>query len=108
MLQDYDTSVVQPYLLFTTPGFSSPPLSSPRSDLSPPSLPDPFLYIVSRSTCCQSSFLVRDTTSNGDVDGGGIKASTRYGRRDPKCHSARRLRRVREDTGAPNEDTTCA
>ncbi|GFW90198.1 hypothetical protein TNCV_1790182 [Trichonephila clavipes] len=35
MLQDYDTSVVQPYLLFTTPGFSSPPLSLslPRSNL---------------------------------------------------------------------------
>ncbi|GFV67784.1 hypothetical protein TNCV_3403781 [Trichonephila clavipes] len=29
MLQDYDTSVVQPYLLFTTPGFSSPPSLSP-------------------------------------------------------------------------------
>ncbi|GFV12447.1 uncharacterized protein TNCV_1792261 [Trichonephila clavipes] len=30
------------------------------------------------------------------------------GRRDPKCHSARRLRMVREDTGAPREGATCA
>ncbi|GFV79923.1 hypothetical protein TNCV_2258691 [Trichonephila clavipes] len=54
MLQDYDTSVVQPYLLFTTPGFSPPAFSlSPVPTSSPLSLPDPSLYIVSRSTCCQ-------------------------------------------------------
>ncbi|GFW68043.1 uncharacterized protein TNCV_1618041 [Trichonephila clavipes] len=39
---------------------------------------------------------------------GGVKGSTRYGRRDPKCSSARRLRMFREDTGAPNEGATCA
>ncbi|GFW61513.1 uncharacterized protein TNCV_347611 [Trichonephila clavipes] len=32
----------------------------------------------------------------------GVKASTRIGRRDSKCTSARRLRMVREDTGAPS------
>ncbi|GFT75814.1 uncharacterized protein TNCV_851201 [Trichonephila clavipes] len=37
-----------------------------------------------------------------------VKGSTRNGRRDPKCPSARRLRMVREDTGAPNEGATCA
>ncbi|GFU92035.1 uncharacterized protein TNCV_1665201 [Trichonephila clavipes] len=31
----------------------------------------------------------------------------RNGRCDPKCPSARRLRMVREDTGAPNEGATC-
>ncbi|GFS93589.1 hypothetical protein TNCV_2590661 [Trichonephila clavipes] len=55
MLQDYATSFSRVY-------FSRPPLSSrhPLSSLpfrpfSPPSLPDPFLSIVSRSTCCQIS-----------------------------------------------------
>ncbi|GFX96991.1 uncharacterized protein TNCV_1997231 [Trichonephila clavipes] len=38
----------------------------------------------------------------------GVKGSTRNGRHDPKCPSARRLRMVREDTGAPNEGVTCA
>ncbi|GFX36573.1 uncharacterized protein TNCV_2031541 [Trichonephila clavipes] len=38
----------------------------------------------------------------------GVQGSTRNGHRDPKCHSARCLRMVREDTGAPNEGTTCA
>ncbi|GFX72412.1 uncharacterized protein TNCV_1253661 [Trichonephila clavipes] len=38
----------------------------------------------------------------------GAKDSTRNRRRDPKFPSARRLRRVREDTGAPNEGATCA
>ncbi|GFW09928.1 uncharacterized protein TNCV_4252571 [Trichonephila clavipes] len=38
----------------------------------------------------------------------GAKGSTRNGSRDPKCPSARRLRMVREDTGAPNEGATCA
>ncbi|GFT05128.1 uncharacterized protein TNCV_531711 [Trichonephila clavipes] len=33
----------------------------------------------------------------------GVKGSTRNGRRDPKCTSTRRPRRVREDTGAPSE-----
>ncbi|GFT95291.1 hypothetical protein TNCV_3325941 [Trichonephila clavipes] len=33
----------------------------------------------------------------------GVKGSTRNGRRDPKCPSARRLRMVREDTGDPSE-----
>ncbi|GFW37666.1 uncharacterized protein TNCV_415521 [Trichonephila clavipes] len=35
-----------------------------------------------------------------------VKGSTRDGRRDPKCPSARYLRMVREDTGAPNEGVT--
>ncbi|GFW08566.1 uncharacterized protein TNCV_2775881 [Trichonephila clavipes] len=38
----------------------------------------------------------------------GVKGSTRNGRRDPKCPSARRVRMVREDTGAPSEGATCA
>ncbi|GFT66257.1 uncharacterized protein TNCV_650831 [Trichonephila clavipes] len=38
----------------------------------------------------------------------GVKGSTRNGRRDSKCPSARCLRMVREDTGAPNEGVTCA
>ncbi|GFS51164.1 uncharacterized protein TNCV_3532641 [Trichonephila clavipes] len=49
------------------------------------------------------SFLVRGTTPKG-----GVKGSTRIGRRDLKCPSARRLRMVREDTGAPNKGATCA
>ncbi|GFT95884.1 uncharacterized protein TNCV_312231 [Trichonephila clavipes] len=32
-----------------------------------------------------------------------VKDSTRNGYRDPKCPSARRLRMVRKDTGAPNK-----
>ncbi|GFX80217.1 uncharacterized protein TNCV_2642331 [Trichonephila clavipes] len=38
----------------------------------------------------------------------GVKGNTRNGRRDPKCPSARCLRMVREDTGAPIERATCA
>ncbi|GFT78187.1 uncharacterized protein TNCV_429861 [Trichonephila clavipes] len=38
----------------------------------------------------------------------GVKGSTRKGERDPKWLSARCLRMVREDTGAPNEGATCA
>ncbi|GFW29658.1 uncharacterized protein TNCV_3935261 [Trichonephila clavipes] len=38
----------------------------------------------------------------------GVKGSTRNGRRDPKCPSARRLRMAREETGAPIESATCA
>ncbi|GFV80635.1 uncharacterized protein TNCV_4617971 [Trichonephila clavipes] len=38
----------------------------------------------------------------------GVKGSTRNGRRDPKCPSARRLRMVRGDTGASNEGAICA
>ncbi|GFY15306.1 hypothetical protein TNCV_1571171 [Trichonephila clavipes] len=34
--------------------------------------------------------------------------STRNGRRDPKCPTAKRLHMVREDTGVPNEGATCA
>ncbi|GFT70689.1 uncharacterized protein NPIL_301691 [Nephila pilipes] len=37
----------------------------------------------------------------------GVKGSTLNGRRDPKCPSARCLRMVREDTGAPSEGATC-
>ncbi|GFT76027.1 uncharacterized protein TNCV_1255351 [Trichonephila clavipes] len=37
-----------------------------------------------------------------------VKGSTRNGRCDPKCSSARRLRMVREDTETPNEGSTCA
>ncbi|GFV28126.1 uncharacterized protein TNCV_678141 [Trichonephila clavipes] len=37
----------------------------------------------------------------------GVKGSTRNGRHDPKCPSARCLRMVREDTGAPSEGATC-
>ncbi|GFX79585.1 uncharacterized protein TNCV_825741 [Trichonephila clavipes] len=54
MLQDYDISFSPVY--FSPPRLFSSPLSlfSPvPTSLSPPSLPDPFLYIVSRSTCCQ-------------------------------------------------------
>ncbi|GFV57553.1 uncharacterized protein TNCV_4399091 [Trichonephila clavipes] len=38
----------------------------------------------------------------------GVKGSTRKRHHDPKCPSSRRLRRVREDTGAPSEGATCA
>ncbi|GFV36702.1 uncharacterized protein TNCV_1033781 [Trichonephila clavipes] len=38
----------------------------------------------------------------------GVNGSTRNGRRDPKCLSARRLCMVREYTGAPSEGATCA
>ncbi|GFT25233.1 uncharacterized protein TNCV_181061 [Trichonephila clavipes] len=38
----------------------------------------------------------------------GVRGSTRNGRRDPKCLSARHFHMVREDTGASNEVTTCA
>ncbi|GFX40183.1 uncharacterized protein TNCV_4318181 [Trichonephila clavipes] len=37
----------------------------------------------------------------------GVKGKTRNGRHDPKCPSARHLRMVREDTGAPYEGATC-
>ncbi|GFW22465.1 uncharacterized protein TNCV_2169991 [Trichonephila clavipes] len=37
----------------------------------------------------------------------GIKGSASNGCCDPKCLSARCLRMVREDTGAPNEGATC-
>ncbi|GFU56402.1 transposable element Tcb1 transposase [Trichonephila clavipes] len=37
----------------------------------------------------------------------GVSGSTSNGRRYPKCPLARRLRMVREDTGAPNEGATC-
>ncbi|GFV60616.1 uncharacterized protein TNCV_2739651 [Trichonephila clavipes] len=37
-----------------------------------------------------------------------IKGSACNGRRNPKSNSPRRLCMVREDTGAPNEDATCA
>ncbi|GFV67253.1 uncharacterized protein TNCV_3670081 [Trichonephila clavipes] len=36
-----------------------------------------------------------------------IKVSTRNGRHDPKCPSARRFLMVQEDTGAPNEGAAC-
>ncbi|PRD32519.1 UNVERIFIED_CONTAM: hypothetical protein NCL1_20185 [Trichonephila clavipes] len=56
----------------------------------------------------QSSFLVPGTTPNGSVDEeGGVKGSKRNGCHDPKCPSAGRLRMVREDTGGPNEGSTC-
>ncbi|GFU63458.1 uncharacterized protein TNCV_45041 [Trichonephila clavipes] len=38
----------------------------------------------------------------------GVKGSTRYERRDPKCPSARRIPMLREDTGVPDEGATCA
>ncbi|GFS86273.1 uncharacterized protein TNCV_597371 [Trichonephila clavipes] len=38
----------------------------------------------------------------------GVNGSTRNGRCDPKCPSAKCLRMLREDTGAPNEGATCA
>ncbi|GFX58371.1 protein Asterix [Trichonephila clavipes] len=39
---------------FHDPGFFfAAPSSLPFRPFSPPSLPDPFLYLVSRSTCCQ-------------------------------------------------------
>ncbi|GFV81823.1 uncharacterized protein TNCV_1057121 [Trichonephila clavipes] len=37
-----------------------------------------------------------------------VKGSTRNGRRDPKCPSARRLLMVREDTWSPSGGATCA
>ncbi|GFU36296.1 uncharacterized protein TNCV_559331 [Trichonephila clavipes] len=37
-----------------------------------------------------------------------VKGSTRNGRRDTKCPSARSLRMVREDTETPSEGATCA
>ncbi|GFW06071.1 tubulin--tyrosine ligase-like protein 12 [Trichonephila clavipes] len=46
--------IVKPCLLFTSPAFSVTLSSLPFRPFSPLSLPDPFLYIVSRSTCCQS------------------------------------------------------
>ncbi|GFX33802.1 hypothetical protein TNCV_3962111 [Trichonephila clavipes] len=56
MLQDYDTSFSRLY--FSPPRFSSPPLSSPVPSFFPLSLPDPSLYLVSRSTCCQRAINV--------------------------------------------------
>ncbi|GFS75949.1 uncharacterized protein TNCV_4665911 [Trichonephila clavipes] len=38
----------------------------------------------------------------------GVKGSTRNGRRDPKCSSARRFRMIRENTRAPSEGGNCA
>ncbi|GFX49772.1 uncharacterized protein TNCV_3073251 [Trichonephila clavipes] len=38
----------------------------------------------------------------------GVQGSTRNELCNPKCPSARRLRMVREDTGAPSEGATCA
>ncbi|GFS98618.1 uncharacterized protein TNCV_2987451 [Trichonephila clavipes] len=38
----------------------------------------------------------------------GVKNSASNGRSDPKCPTARYLRMVREDTGAPSEGATCA
>ncbi|GFV35325.1 uncharacterized protein TNCV_3203571 [Trichonephila clavipes] len=38
----------------------------------------------------------------------GVMGSTRNGHHDSKCPSARCLRRIREDTGVPNEGSTCA
>ncbi|GFV30676.1 uncharacterized protein TNCV_3931981 [Trichonephila clavipes] len=37
----------------------------------------------------------------------GVKGSTRNGRCDPKCPSARCLRMVREDTWVPSEGASC-
>ncbi|PRD35648.1 UNVERIFIED_CONTAM: hypothetical protein NCL1_10902 [Trichonephila clavipes] len=37
----------------------------------------------------------------------GVRGITRNGCRYPKCPSAKCLRMVRDDTGAPNEDATC-
>ncbi|GFY21915.1 uncharacterized protein TNCV_3295591 [Trichonephila clavipes] len=65
------------------------------------------LTALSGSIPLQSSFLVRGTTPNGDVDGWALRAA-RNGRRDPKCPSARLFRMVRKDTGAPSEGSTCA
>ncbi|GFX52160.1 uncharacterized protein TNCV_548191 [Trichonephila clavipes] len=38
----------------------------------------------------------------------GVKGSTRNGRRDPKCPSARRFCMVPEDTGAQSNGATCS
>ncbi|GFW81840.1 uncharacterized protein TNCV_2885141 [Trichonephila clavipes] len=38
----------------------------------------------------------------------GVKSSTHNGHRDHKCPSTRLLRMDREDTGTPNESSTCA
>ncbi|GFY28741.1 uncharacterized protein TNCV_3441081 [Trichonephila clavipes] len=61
---------------------------------------------VAKDDLLQSSFLVRGTTPNGQVDG--RQGSARNGCRDPKCLSDRRLRMVRKDTEAPSEGATCA
>ncbi|GFV01443.1 uncharacterized protein TNCV_2960371 [Trichonephila clavipes] len=53
MLQDYDTSFSRVYFSRPPVFFSTALFSLPFRPFSPPSLPDPFLYIVSRSTCCQ-------------------------------------------------------
>ncbi|GFV41321.1 uncharacterized protein TNCV_624941 [Trichonephila clavipes] len=37
----------------------------------------------------------------------GVKISSRNGRRDPRCPSAKRLCMVREETWAPNEGAIC-
>ncbi|GFV54624.1 hypothetical protein TNCV_3578781 [Trichonephila clavipes] len=66
--------IVQPCLLFTTPAFSSPPSPLSFRAFSPPSLPDPFLYIVSRLTCCQVQAAVPYSVHNE-------KESARWGDR---------------------------
>ncbi|GFW40886.1 hypothetical protein TNCV_4369341 [Trichonephila clavipes] len=56
--------IVQPCLLFTTPAFFRHPLSSPPfRPFSPLSLPDPLLYLVSCSTCCQVQAVVPYNTN---------------------------------------------
>ncbi|GFV76720.1 uncharacterized protein TNCV_4729401 [Trichonephila clavipes] len=52
-------------------------------------------------------FLLRGTTPNEGVHGWASKAARVMGA-DPKCPSTRRLRMVREDTGAPSEGATCS
>ncbi|GFV43729.1 uncharacterized protein TNCV_1271021 [Trichonephila clavipes] len=56
----------------------------------------------------QSSFLVHGTTPKGGFQWVAFKSSTRNGRHDPKCPSARCLRMVLEDTEAPSKGATCA
>ncbi|GFV01510.1 hypothetical protein TNCV_2961041 [Trichonephila clavipes] len=53
MLQDYDASFSRVYFSRPLVFFATALFSPPFRPFSPPSLPDPFLYIVSRSTCCQ-------------------------------------------------------
>ncbi|GFW89056.1 transposable element Tcb1 transposase [Trichonephila clavipes] len=52
-----------------------------------------------------ANLIVHYTTPNGGV-GGCVIDSTRNGRRDTRCPSARHLAMVREDTGARSEGTT--
>ncbi|GFS67226.1 uncharacterized protein TNCV_2902391 [Trichonephila clavipes] len=56
--------------------------------------------------CSPVSFCAAPLQTEASI--GGVKESTGNGHRDPKRPSARRLRMVREDTGASSDGATCA